>query len=78
MDVANVLDTLTPELTQVGAWVNVVGYLQQSGGNTVLAGRSKAQLNAVAVNAVMVWMAGAIKVDAYEAAVKDLQATDLG
>jgi hypothetical protein len=63
VNVAYVLDALNFELTQVGAWVNVVGYMK-----TTTNGYS-------CVDAVVIWSAGAIKLDEYEAAVRDLQAT---
>jgi hypothetical protein len=63
VNVAYVLDALNFELTQVGAWVNVVGYVK-----TTADGRC-------CVDAVVIWSAGAIKLDEYEAAVRDLQAT---
>lgn len=70
VNVAHVLDALNFELTQVGAWVNVVGYIQNA--VDVRQGSSSAS---VEVDAVLIWSAGAIKLDEYEAAVRDLQAT---
>jgi hypothetical protein len=68
VNVAHVLDALNFELTQVGAWVNVVGYIRNA--VDVRQGSSSAS-----VDAVLIWSAGAIKLDEYEAAVRDLQAT---
>ena len=63
VNVAYVLDALNFELTQVGAWVNVVGYIKTTTDGYCC------------VDAVVIWSAGAIKLDGYEAAVRDLQAT---
>jgi hypothetical protein len=58
------------ETTQVGAWVNVIGYVRQ---NTEM--RSTSKHRASLVDAVLIWSAGAIKLEDYEAAVRALQVT---
>lgn len=68
VNVDNILDSLNLELTQVGAWVNVVGYCGRSGESSVASSDLK-------VDAVVVWSAGAIKLDEYEAAVRALQSS---
>lgn len=68
VSVAHVLDALNFELTQVGAWVNVIGYVRNA--VDLLQGSSSAS-----VDAVLIWSAGAIRLDEYEAAVRNLQAT---
>jgi hypothetical protein len=68
INVNNLLDVLNVETTQVGAWVNVIGYVHQS---TDLLSTSKPR--ASMVDAVLIWSAGAIKLDEYETAVKALQ-----
>lgn len=70
MNVNNVLDVLNVETTQVGAWVNVIGYVRQ---DTEL--QSKSKPRASTVDAVLIWSAGAIKLEDYEAAVLALQIT---
>ena len=70
VNVAYVLDALNLELTQVGAWVNVVGYMRNSADE-----RSNYGKTSCLVDAMMIWSAGAIKLDEYEAAVRELQAT---
>jgi hypothetical protein len=70
VNVAYVLDALNFELTQVGAWVNVVGYVRNSGDAHSDSGKVSCS-----VDAVVIWSAGAIRLDEYEAAVRDLQAT---
>jgi len=61
---------LNVETTQVGAWVNIIGYVRQ---NTEMQPTSK--LRASMVDAVLIWSAGAIKLEDYEAAVRALQVT---
>jgi len=70
VNVAYVLDALNFELTQVGAWVNVVGYVRTTRDENSDPGKSSRS-----VDAVVIWSAGAIKLDEYEAAVRELQAT---
>ena len=70
VNVAYVLDALNLELTQVGAWVNVVGYVRSAGNVHSDSGKTPCS-----VDAVVIWSAGAIKLDDYEAAIRDLQAT---
>jgi hypothetical protein len=70
VNVAYVLDALNIELTQVGAWVNVVGYVRSAGDVGTDSHKSSCS-----VDAVVIWSAGAIKLDEYEVAVRELQAT---
>ena len=70
VNVNNLLDVLNVETTQVGAWVNVIGYVRQD---------SESQLTskprASTVDAVLIWSAGAIKLEDYETAIRALQVT---
>jgi hypothetical protein len=70
VNVNNVLDALNVEMTQVGAWVNIIGYVHRSAET-----RSTSDQRASIVDAVLIWSAGAIKLDDYEAAVRALQVT---
>lgn len=54
------LETLAAEATHTGEWVNVVGYVTSVGGGTA------------AVQALMVWPAGPMDVQQYEAALEDI------
>ena len=60
-DVSLVLETLQPQCTSVGEWVNVIGYVTQRKGDVIGA----------SVQAVMVWPTGAFDVQSYEKAVED-------
>lgn len=61
---------LNVETTQVGAWVNVIGYVRQDTET-----QSTSNLKASTVDAVLIWSAGAIKLEDYEPAVRALQIT---
>lgn len=76
--ISNITSTLDITLTQVGAWINVVGYLKGSSTNTntpppPVKGQSPA--TSVDLDAVMIWSAGAVKLEDYEAGVKAMQST---
>ncbi|KAI9805755.1 MAG: hypothetical protein M1833_005248 [Piccolia ochrophora] len=64
-----VLETVGRTATQIGEWVNVMGYVQKSSDppsvSKVLK-RSKAGEKIVAVQAIMLWSAGAVQLDDYE------------
>lgn len=78
VDVKNITDSLDVKLTQVGAWINVVGYYKEP--IAVIDGKTrtdtdKSVATSVKVDAVLIWSAGAVKLDDYEAGVKAMQAT---
>ena len=63
VDVNLLLETLTSTDTQIGEWVNVMGY--------VTAAEQKGQGQAIqayvsCIQAILLWSAGAIKIDNYE------------
>lgn len=70
VNVNNLLDVLNVETTQVGAWVNVIGYMRQG-----TESQSMSKPRASIVDAVLIWSAGAVKLVEYEAAVRALQVT---
>jgi hypothetical protein len=77
VSVQSMLETTKHELLEVGAWLNIIGYVSEdpikaAGKETK---RVKRNPRAVFVEAVMIWSAGAIKLDVYESAVKELQQT---
>lgn len=63
VDVNVLLSTLKSTDTQVGEWINVIGYIQES--------EAKLEQKGVQVQAIMLWSAGSIKVVDYEKAVKE-------
>lgn len=68
VDVNLLLSTLKPTDTEVGEWVNVIGYVTSEPVFTTRAERrSEASKRATAsVQAVMLWSAGSIKLGDYE------------
>ena len=80
VNVDNITSTLDVTLTQVGAWINVVGYYKgqetyHEAGTTAAGDMGSGQ--ASRIDAVMIWSAGAVKFAEYEAAVKAMQASNV-
>ena len=81
----NVLETLNHELVEVGAWINVIGYIRtQSSAPTPVHGgaftgkKPKVQSRPSLIEATMIWSAGAIQLQKYSSAVNDYQAASSG
>jgi hypothetical protein len=78
----HVLESITPTTTQSGTWLNVVGFINRdegAGHQDVQAASKKSgrqMLKVVTVDAVMVWDAGSIKLDAYEKALEARKSCD--
>ena len=53
--------------TQVGEWVNVIGYVGKD--DKALKRRKRGEASTVRVQAVMLWSAGSVKLGEYEEAV---------
>ena len=72
----HVLESITSTTTQIGTWLNVVGFIsrdEDAGCQDVQAQPKKGgrpMLKVVTVDAVMVWDAGSIKLDTYEKALE--------
>lgn len=71
------LENLKSTDTQVGEWLNVMGYVQRVDGSGAVrkssrpdGGKGPNEGHAVKVQAVMLWSAGAVKVWEYEKAVE--------
>lgn len=67
VDINPILDTVKFQDLEVGAWINVVGYVSSSS-QTEASARSSVQ-------AVMIWSAGIINLDEYESALAARQKT---
>ncbi|OAA47235.1 Telomere length regulation/capping, TEN1 [Beauveria brongniartii RCEF 3172] len=65
VNVELLLETLASETTRTGEWVNVIGYVK---------GVDVAGSGAAAVQALMVWPAGPMDIQHYEAALEEMQA----
>ncbi len=81
VNIEHVLESVKSEDLQVGAWVNVVGYVQRAprsrsrsrrpaGTAAGIGGAGSGIRRGSKVQAVMLWSAGAVKLDAYERAVE--------
>lgn len=72
----HVLESITPTTIQIGTWLNVVGFISRNEDTEhkdVQAASNKSSrpmLKVVTVDAVMIWDAGSIKLDAYEKALE--------
>lgn len=64
IDISQLLDTIQHQDLQLGAWLNVIGYITSSTSRS----RSKIQ-------AILVWSAGAINLQQYETALVSRQTT---
>ncbi|KAI5203524.1 hypothetical protein E4T42_06869 [Aureobasidium subglaciale] len=64
VDISQLLDTIDRQLLQIGAWINVVGYVTPS-----------TSTNRIQVQAVIIWSAGAINLQQYETALVSRQTT---
>lgn len=77
VDTSNVLESVNHEHVATGAWINIVGYVQHRKLSQRIRASAPADRAAICIeiNATMIWSAGAIKLEAYNAAVIELQAT---
>ncbi|KAH8821113.1 CST complex subunit Ten1 [Xylogone sp. PMI_703] len=65
VNVEHVLNTLKSTETQIGEWVNVMGYVTPKPRDDLPA-ISKKSRNGIYVQAIVLWSAGPIKLDKYE------------
>ncbi|KAM3425249.1 hypothetical protein BST61_g7201 [Cercospora zeina] len=75
----NVLEHVNNDLLQIGSWLNIVGYVQQpvkvaSSASSQRPRRSTQRVTPL-VDVLMIWSAGAIKLDDYQSAVRSYQET---
>ncbi|XWW92759.1 hypothetical protein V2A60_000685 [Cordyceps javanica] len=68
VNVELLLETLAGEATHTGEWVNVIGYIKHAA-----VGRSGRGSGTATVQAVMVWPAGPMDIQQYEAALDGAQ-----
>lgn len=79
--VDNEMLSLNTELLETGAWINIIGYVRKTVKVRVptrdLSGRraSKTAIKLPVVDVTLVWSAGAIQHDKYQAAVKSYRGT---
>lgn len=78
-NVDSIIETLNHELLEVGAWLNVVGYVIRALKAALIRSTLKERASSKdipterCINATMIWSAGAVKLDKYKSAAKDYQ-----
>lgn len=75
MDINNILDSVNRNDLQVGAWLNVLGYVRsetQRGDGPV----PPSPANHIYIEALMIFAAGALHIGEYEKALRDMQEMD--
>lgn len=82
VNVEQVLPSITHELVQVGAWLNIVGYVRNPEAGTDASAskpgkhrRRSSRLRPTLVDAMLVFSAGAIKLEDYRSASRSYQDT---
>lgn len=76
----NVLESVNSELLQVGAWVNIIGYV---GPCTLIPTTSSKRKNTnkmlsiPTVEVLMIWSAGTVKLTDYQSAVRSFHSTSI-
>ncbi|RMY93616.1 hypothetical protein D0862_09159 [Hortaea werneckii] len=83
VSVGNLLESLNHELIAVGSWINVIGYLRSLPESDVLSADGKCSRCAkhysqpvVFVESSMIWSAGSVRTEKYDAALTELQLAD--
>ncbi|PON22497.1 hypothetical protein TGAM01_v208581 [Trichoderma gamsii] len=72
VDIELVLETIQPGLTQVGHWVNVVGYIvEEKSGTQKLSGTKASPRH---VQALLIWPTGPLDIGRYEKSLEDAAA----
>ena len=72
VDVKLLLETLRSSDTCVGEWVNVMGYITQRESKPTTSGGQI--IHAAAVQAIVFWSAGSVRIEEYESALAGIQA----
>ena len=76
VDVNLILETTQSSVFQSGNWVNVIGYVRK----TQLRNRKEFSLRSakdtVSVQAILIWDAGALRIDGYENTLEELKLLD--
>lgn len=73
VDVGLVLERLGPQQTRVGEWLNTIGYITSIQPSTDREKASDRGGSKVHVQAVLVWSAGSLDVQRYEASLSALE-----
>jgi len=73
VDVQLLLNTLKSTDTQLGEWVNVVGYTTSSLENNTFKKHSANSTHSMGIQAILLWPAGPLKLDGYEKCMEQLK-----
>jgi hypothetical protein len=78
VNIDSILEAVDHELLQVGAWLNIIGFVRGSSqtgheSRPKDASTSNKQAKSTTIDATMIWSAGAVNVDQYQAAVQEHQ-----
>ncbi|KAK0719722.1 CST complex subunit Ten1 [Lasiosphaeris hirsuta] len=75
VNVDHVLERLGAQQTRAGQWLNVIGYITAAppSTNARISSDHQASIVPVSIQAVLIWSAGALDVQRYEAVVETLQ-----
>jgi len=73
VDLKLLLNTLKSNETQVGEWVNVIGYTVSSMESKILMKHSAESIHSVCVQALVLWSAGPLKLNDYEKSLDELK-----
>ncbi|KAI7277834.1 hypothetical protein KC345_g6393 [Hortaea werneckii] len=83
VSIENLLESLNHELIAVGSWINVIGYLRPLPKAVVRSTDEKSSRSAgrhlqpvVFVESSMIWSAGSVRTEKYDAALTELQLAD--
>ncbi|GAB1737453.1 hypothetical protein NU219Hw_g1593t1 [Hortaea werneckii] len=83
VSIGNLLESLNHELIAVGSWINVIGYLRPLPESVVFPADAKRSRGAkhysqpvVFVESSMIWSAGSVRTEKYDAALTELQLAD--
>jgi len=78
VDINLLLETVKTTDLQVGAWLNVLGYVRYRSSAAVERGSATSPLErrSIYVEAVMIWAAGAIRIGEYERVLRDCKEVD--
>ncbi|RMY87948.1 hypothetical protein D0864_00455 [Hortaea werneckii] len=83
VSIENLLESLNYELIAVGSWINVIGYLRPLPEPIVRSADENTSRNArrhsqpvVFIESSMIWSAGSVRMEKYDAALTELQLAD--
>ena len=64
-----IIDSLKPSLLETGAWLNIMGYIRSRPEDIKISRKARVSF----VDAALLWSAGIVRLEKYQAAVTELQ-----